>query len=364
MRPVRRLADRRRVRTWLAVVAGAIVASLVLWRLGVSSPSLLGGCLGAAVVAMWLGRRGIPTVQMPRAVRGMAQVVIGAHLGLSITTSALTGVGAGWLVVVGFLLVTVGVCMVAAYAVSRVTPMSTATAQMGMMPGGATVSIAVSDDVGTDPRVVAVMQYSRVYLILVTLPLAAGALSTNGVSGGNAEAGPGARAQLAGVAVVAACLVLTFGFMRLFSFPSGYLLVPLVLSMVAASLLPATAAVPDRLLAVGLGVIGVFVGLQVTVESLRETRDSLPAILTGVVAVIAACGLLGLCLAELLGKSLVDGYLATTPGGVNVILGLATGSDIDLAFVTAAQVLRILTMMVLLPLLGSWHMNRLATDDQ
>jgi uncharacterized membrane protein AbrB (regulator of aidB expression) len=45
----------------------------------------------------------------------------------------------------------------------------------------------------------------------------------------------------------------------------------------------------------------------------------------------------------------VDGYLATTPGGVNVILGVVTSDNADTTFVTAAQVLRIIAMLIVVP---------------
>jgi Transition state regulatory protein AbrB len=45
----------------------------------------------------------------------------------------------------------------------------------------------------------------------------------------------------------------------------------------------------------------------------------------------------------------VDGYLATTPGGVNVILGVVTSDNADTTFVTAAQVLRIIAILIVVP---------------
>jgi membrane AbrB-like protein len=295
---------------------------------------------------------------MSRPIRGVAQAVLGVHLGLSITIGALRGIGAGWLLVLAVLVVTVLSCMIAAVAVSRFTPMTVATAQMGMMPGGASVSIAVSDDVGTDARIVAVMQYTRVYLILATLPLIAHSMSGHLGSGGGI-AGSTLRQGLAGIGLVLVCVSITMPLMRRIGFPSGYLLVPLLLAIVFTAVSgPTAAGVPDWLLAVALGMVGVFVGLQVTAASLREARHSFPAILTAVVAVILVCGGLGIALAAALGKPLVDGYLATSPGGVNVIFGIVSGGGLDLPFITAAQIMRIVLMLLILPLLGNWHLRR------
>jgi uncharacterized protein len=45
----------------------------------------------------------------------------------------------------------------------------------------------------------------------------------------------------------------------------------------------------------------------------------------------------------------IDGYLATTPGGINVILGVVASDTADTTFVTAAQVLRIIAMLIVVP---------------
>jgi membrane AbrB-like protein len=343
---------------WLCAVVSGTVASLVLAWLGVASASLLGGCLGAAAVVLWLGRGGDLGLRVSRPFRGLAQAVIGVHLGFAVQVSTVVSLGAGWLVVLAVLASTIAACMYAAWWVARTTTISLPTARMGLMPGGASVSIAISDDVGTDPRIVAVMQYSRVYLILLSLPFVATLLEhgSSGGSGGLPETLAG-NAWL-GIAVVVGSTLVTQPLMRLVSFPSGYLLLPLLIGMGFASLDHGpVAAVPSWLLALALEVLGLFVGVQFTVESLRQARDALPVIIGAVLLVMLLCAGLGFLLALVLGRSLLEGYLATTPGGLNVILGVVAGGSADATFVTAAQVLRIVTMLLAVPLVGAWHVR-------
>jgi hypothetical protein len=47
--------------------------------------------------------------------------------------------------------------------------------------------------------------------------------------------------------------------------------------------------------------------------------------------------------------SLLDGYLATTPGGLYAVLPLAFGSGADATFVLAVQGLRVLVMVLAAP---------------
>ena len=48
----------------------------------------------------------------------------------------------------------------------------------------------------------------------------------------------------------------------------------------------------------------------------------------------------------------LDGYLATTPGGMNAVLATATATGADTTFVLAVQVLRLFAMLLSAPLIA------------
>jgi membrane AbrB-like protein len=363
----RGVADRiegSRTLTWTAAILTGAALSALLALLGVESASLLGGCLGSAAVALWLGRGGDIGLRVPRFVRGVAQAAIGAHLGFIVDTSALASIGSGWFIVLIVLGGTIATCMLVAWSIARRTTVSLATAQMGLMPGGASVSVAVSDDVGTDPRLVAVMQYTRVYFILLTLPFIATALQHGRSASASSPDLDGSGGDVwLGLVVLIGCVTAAMALMRVVPFPSGYLLIPLIMSTVVNAVdTGSSIALPDWPLVIALGALGLFVGVQVTVESLRQARDALPAILVATVVVLAVCAALGMAMAALLDKSMLEGYLATTPGGLNVILGVVAGGGADATFVTAAQILRVLVMLLAVPLLGAWHGRSISAD--
>jgi uncharacterized membrane protein AbrB (regulator of aidB expression) len=68
---------------------------------------------------------------------------------------------------------------------------------------------------------------------------------------------------------------------------------------------------------------------------------------------VASAGL-GAVLAAVTGVSALDGYLATTPGGLYAVLATATGSGADATFVLAVQVLRLFVMLLSAPLVARW----------
>ena len=70
-----------------------------------------------------------------------------------------------------------------------------------------------------------------------------------------------------------------------------------------------------------------------------------------IAAMLVACFLLGWLLELTAGVSLLDGYLATTPGGFYAVLPIAYGSGADTTFVLAVQALRLFGMVLAAPAL-------------
>ena len=143
------------------------------------------------------------------------------------------------------------------------------------------------------------------------------------------------------------------GLARLTRMPAGGLLGPLAVAL-ALSLAGWSfgAQPPELVVEVAYAVIGWQAGLRFTRESLRTVLGVLPLAGVLIVAVIAACTGLGLALSAVTGATPLEGYLATTPGGVYAVLATAISSGVDVTFVVAVQVLRVILMLVLAPALA------------
>ena len=137
--------------------------------------------------------------------------------------------------------------------------------------------------------------------------------------------------------------------------PAPMLLGPLlVTSALALSGAVGEIAVPPLATDLAFVVIGLRIGLGLELATLRAVgRLALPA-LAVVLAVLVACFGLGWLLAEATGTTHLDGYLATTPGGLWAVLPIAYGSDVNTTFVLAVQILRLLTMIAAAPLIVRW----------
>ena len=67
-----------------------------------------------------------------------------------------------------------------------------------------------------------------------------------------------------------------------------------------------------------------------------------------------ACFGLAVLLKLTAGVTLLDAYLATTPGGLYAVLPIAYGSGADTTFVLAVQGLRLFAMILAAPVVVRW----------
>ena len=111
-------------------------------------------------------------------------------------------------------------------------------------------------------------------------------------------------------------------------------------------------AVPRALQSVALAGIGLSVGLRFTAQTLRDAGRILPAVVGAIVFMIVVCGVAGALLAPVAHVSQLAGYLATSPGGLSVAVGIAVSTDTDGPFVVSLQVVRLFLLLLAAPLLA------------
>jgi uncharacterized protein len=231
---------------------------------------------------------------------------------------------------------------------------SALTGMLAQTAGGASGLVAISRELGGDERIVSVVQYLRVGLVTASMPVVAVVgYGASHVAGGGDTAGPAPAPWWVGVLVVLGCAVVGVPLARLLHVPAGALLGPMVLAAgLSLSGLLVGVAVPTLLVDVAYAVIGWQAGLRFTRRALATVLRVLPLATALILAVIALCAGLGLLLSWATGMTPLEGYLATTPGGVYAVLATAISSGVDVTSVVAVQVLRVLLMLLVAPLLA------------
>lgn len=333
----------------LALVVLAAALSELLAAAGAPTPTLFGPLLAAAALAL----RGAPASPPPAALVTGSQAVIGVTVGAYVNVSTLATVASNWLPVAGVCFTTLVMSVLAGLLLGRRSDIDRATASFCMIAGGASGLTAISRQLGADERLVAVVQYLRVLLVVVITPLAARILFAAGdrpAEGRGAHVTYGSGASLA---FLLGCAAAGLILVRLVRLPAGSLLGPMLISA-GVTLAGVGYGGTLRALAQDLAfaVIGAQIGLRFSRSSLRVAGRILPAAAVLIVVVMAGCAALGALLASVTGTTALDGYLATTPGGLYVVLATSTSSHADTTFVVSVQVLRLVMMLLLAPVLA------------
>jgi len=291
--------------------------------------------VGLAVALLLPGRAAVPA---PAFVAG--QALTGVALGAFVRSSALRALAHSWLPVTLVSAATLGVCVIAGMVLTRFTALDAPTAQLGSVAGGASGIVAMSDDLGADARLVAFMQYLRVLVVVLLTPLILAVAfpghATGSVAGTSTLGQP--RDWLLALGIAAAGVAIA----QVAHMTAGTLLAPMVLAAVVALAIPGGEfTVPQLLAQTAFALIGLQVGLRFTMETVR--------LLLSVLALLAVCFGFALLLDLTTSVTLLDAYLATTPGGLFAVLAVAFGAGANTTFILAVQGLRLLVMVMLAP---------------
>lgn len=335
----------------LGVTSAGFAAGTAAEALGVPAPYLLGALLVGLVASLSL--RTPP--RLPLRAHQVSQALLGVLMGSYLAPGALRAVAPE---VIPLLLVTLGtvvLSLVAAYALKRTGLISGRSAVLGMAPGGSAAIVAAADDVDADARTVAFAQYFRVAMVAMSAPLVVQAVRNVPGSPAPSTTGPGidlAVGPTSPVAVVALVALAWLGARggRRLGLPAAHLLGP----MLVAGAVAMTGLVHDfepagALRDLVFTVVGLEVGLRFTRASVAHVRRLLVPVLVATIAVSTGCAALASCLAALLHISVVDAYLATTPGGINAVLATASATHANLPLISSVQSLRLFLVVLTTP---------------
>jgi uncharacterized protein len=299
---------------------------------------------------------------IPRPAFIAAQAVLGTMLGAFIESSSLSSLADDWLPVAVVSVGTLVLSIAAGLALTRTTELDAPTGALGMVAGGASGIVAMADELGADVRLVAFMQYLRVLVVVLSIPVVVAlgfptAGGAGGPDGGPLLAGWSDWVLMAGVAIVGAWAG------RLTKLPAATLLGPLLLAGAITLAAPDVLDVPPLARELAFALIGLEVGLRFTAETLRAMGRLLGPVIVAILALMAGSFLFALGLAATTSATLLESYLATTPGGLYAVLAVAFGAGADTTFVVAVQTLRLLSLVILAPFVVRWVVRRVARES-
>jgi membrane AbrB-like protein len=331
------------------VVAVTVLLSVVLSLVHLPSAVLFAALIGGMAHALTS-----PTlVPVPSASYRLAQGTIGVVIGAAVSLPALERIGHEALPIGLVMLATLLLSVLAGRVLALRDDVTPVTGVFSLIAGGASGVVAVARDLGADERVVTVVQYLRVLVVLVTMPLVTAIVFHP--SHGHGRLASSDAGIVRDLVFVAISLAGGLALARLVRFPTASLLGPLAVAVVlAVGGWLGEVRVPAPVQWLAFGMIGVQVGLRFTRASLASIGRMLPTVLGLTLAMVAATAAVGALLAWWTPVDGLTAYLATTPGGLFAVLSTAADAGSDVTYVLAVQLCRLLVILALTPLLARW----------
>ena len=326
-------------------IAGGIAVSaaggaLFAW-IGTPLPWMIGAIFGMAAVQL----SGLPwEVEPLPGARHVAFVVVGTSLGLYFTAPVVAQVANQWpwFIALGF--AAIGFGLASAWVLARLSGCDRTTAFFGSMPGGAAEMAMMGERYGAKPDRVALAHSMRVILVVTLFPIGITVAGFHATEDYRPVTIAFDWAGLAQLLAIAGTMGLIARRARL---PTPFMMGALVTSIGLTVTGHTFSSVPAPF----TNAAQVFMGCALGARFDRDFLSAAPAFLKGLVPSVALT--LGLALLVGVGLSygagvyLGAGLLAAAPGGIAEMSITAKVLRINVAFVTAAHVLRYLIVVLL-----------------
>lgn len=338
---------------WPILIALTVpVTGLLLW-LHVPAALMLGPLAAGIVFAAAGGQ-----VRFPVSVFAVAQGIVGCLIARMVPLSIVGDILGHWVLfsfgVVSVLAASCGL----GWLMTRLQMLPGTTALWGISPGAASVMTFMAESYGADIRLVALMQYLRVFLVAGIAALVARMFGVSSTYGAAAivwfpevhwlPLGETLALAIAGPMIA-----------RGLNIPAGAFLVPMVVGIGLTHFGFMTIELPTWLLAGSYALVGWNVGLRFTRPLLVHAALALPRILVCSLLLIAICGGIAALFVLVADVDPLTAYLATSPGGSDSIAIIAASTDCDVSFVMAMQTVRMIAVLLLAPVLTKFIAERL-----
>jgi membrane AbrB-like protein len=324
--------------------AGGLAAT----ALGLPVAMLMGSLIAVAVAAAGGMRIGGHPVGVPQPWRFALVPVIGVAIGAGFTPAVLEQAGL-WAVSIAALVIYLPAAHLAGYLVYRRGGLDRTTSYYGSVPGGLIESIQLGEAAGADVPMLTVLQFLRLILCIVMVPIAFSVIEGHAVGSGAGLGLPGTDVPLSGHDALVLLAVAGVGVAggRLLRLPAAVISGPILASAAAHVAGLTEAAPPGWLILVTQWVVGTSLGARFAGMRPRMLRTALLLALVNAAIALPLALAAALLLAPLTGQPVSARFLAYAPGGIAEMSLVALSLGVSAVFVTAHHIVRLLLAVLM-----------------
>lgn len=316
---------------------------------------LLGSLLTVGIVAATGWRPLGQAIVLPMRLRMSFVPVIGVAIGGAFTPEV-AGQALGWGPSLLALVFFVPLAHALGYFIFRRGGLSREDAYFGSVPGGLIESVQLGEEAGADVRLLTLLQFLRLILTIVTVPLIFSGVTGHivGSASGVQMTGAHITLTLRDVIVLLVCGGVGVVVGRALRFPGWIITGPLAVSALAHALGWVQSVPPAWLMAVTQVVLGTGLGARfagMTGAMLRQA--GVLALVNGAAVMALALGF-AIALHALVGEPVAAVFLAFAPGGLAEMSLIALSLNMSAIYVTSHHVARIAIAVLAAQYGGRW----------
>lgn len=336
-------------------LAIAAAGGAVAWALRLPLGFMLGSLAVTAVLAVIGARPFGKPVTLPARLRFSFVPVIGVSIGGAFTPEVARQ-ALGWGPSLLALCLFVPLAHAVGYAIFRQGGLPQKEAFFGAVPGGLIESVQLGEEAGADVRLLTVLQFLRLILTIVTIPLLF--LAVTGHAVGSAS-GATLRGASAGLGLRDVALLLIAGGLgvvvgRGLRLPAWIMTGPLLVSSALHGFGLVQAVPPGWLVGATQVVLGCGLGARFAgIERGMLIRAGRLALINGAASFALALGFAG-ALHWAVGEPVAAVFLAFAPGGLAEMSLIALSLKISVIYVTAHHVVRIVLAVTVAKIGARW----------
>ncbi|MDO4177967.1 MAG: AbrB family transcriptional regulator [Phascolarctobacterium sp.] len=337
----------------LFLVAGAL--GRVLYLQGVPIPYMLGGIIAATLTRIFIDK----SIVYEKKWREYALLAAGYGIGRNFTDETAAAVMAQGLGVFEACASCLSISLIIAVFIARHSFANLISSVMGMMPGGLTIMMILSEeDKRCDANVVMVMQTLRMFSVVISVPFLA-------VYGLGANVMP--DEQLGKImangdgyhwAIFLPLGMIGWYIAKSIHFPAPRLIGPVFAAAIFSVAVHPVLPIPGPVMGFAQLLIGLVMGSQLDKDRLLNTYKLLPHIFIGSGIMIAVSVAVAFHLSSMYGFSLITAFLAMAPGGITemCLAGLSMGEDVSI--ILTYQFARMIMICFLVPVGIKWWFKK------
>ena len=331
--------------------AGGLVAQALHLPLALLLGSLL--LTGAVAALGWrpLGR----AILLPPKLRAAFVPVIGVSIGGAFTPEV-AGQALRWWPSLLALLLFLPILHGIGYAIYRRGGLPRTDSFFGAAPGGLIETVQMGEEAGGDVRLLTILQFLRLILTILFVPLIFMALSGGAVGSASGASLPAAAVPLTlqEVALLVGAGLLGVGAGRLLRLPAYIMTGPILMSALTHATGLVHGVPPAWLVGLTQVVVGCGLGARFTGTDRAMLWRAGRLSLLNAAAALAVTFAFALALAPLVGEPVAAVFLAYAPGGLAEMSLVALSLQFSVVYVTVHHVLRIVLSVMIARMGRRW----------